>query len=263
MPTAVYVDAGERRTPSLPPTRIAEGFEPIAAPVLLRPRRLPTIYASISRHECGAKCPAAGVFAGREDRQGRRGRVRNRPIGRRRRAPDRSTVDVPPGQSGKVWSLAVEEPKRAGLYLNKVELGLKPPLPPYLTKRADWALTFGTRKHASPGHPDLFVLRGGSSPQTNVPLPPNRQDGLTAGAVYLCHQLPPRAYQLADVLSKRSPSSAQSVAPRQGRALYAQLGPGPDVGRRRTSTTSNGRPTPRRTMVAGSRQTRSSSESPT
>ena len=56
-------------------------------------------------------------------------------------------VDVPAGSDGKVWSLSVVKPNAPGLVLDDVMLSLDPSLPPFLSKRADWALAFGRRKH--------------------------------------------------------------------------------------------------------------------
>jgi hypothetical protein len=59
----------------------------------------------------------------------------------------RIKVNVPAGADGKVWSLSVAKPKAAGLVLDDVTLSLDSSLPPYLSKRPDWALMFGKRRH--------------------------------------------------------------------------------------------------------------------
>jgi hypothetical protein len=56
-------------------------------------------------------------------------------------------VDVPAGADGKAWSLSVAKPGAPKLYVDDVELSLDPALPPYLSKRAEWAVLFGQRKH--------------------------------------------------------------------------------------------------------------------
>jgi hypothetical protein len=111
---------------------------------------------------------------------------------------DNSTAikaDVPPGQDNKVWSLSVEKPQTPGWHLDKVVLSLDPPLAPYLTRRADWALAFGTREHARPSRPDRPDSKRRSMDQdrgpsesashrlhraTNALVPLTPQDGRTA-----------------------------------------------------------------------------------
>lgn len=61
--------------------------------------------------------------------------------------PQRIRVAVPAGADGKVWSLALRQPRTRGLVVDDVKLWLDPTLPPYLSSRADWALMFGKRKH--------------------------------------------------------------------------------------------------------------------
>ncbi|NUQ63679.1 MAG: hypothetical protein HUU20_14475 [Pirellulales bacterium] len=60
--------------------------------------------------------------------------------------PQRVRATVPAGCDGKVWSLALVKPKAGGLNVDDVVLWLDPALPPYLSMREDWALTFGKRK---------------------------------------------------------------------------------------------------------------------
>jgi len=54
-------------------------------------------------------------------------------------------VDVPKGNDGQVWSLAVVRPKSKAIHLDDVKLWLDAALPPYLSLRADWAEGFGKR----------------------------------------------------------------------------------------------------------------------
>jgi hypothetical protein len=56
-------------------------------------------------------------------------------------------VAVPAGADDKAWSLSVAKPKGPGLGLDDVMLSLDPALPPFLSKRAEWAEMFGKRRH--------------------------------------------------------------------------------------------------------------------
>lgn len=61
--------------------------------------------------------------------------------------PQRVRAEAPAGSDGKVWSLAIVQPKTRGLNVDDVTLWLDSALPPYLSTREDWALTFGRRKY--------------------------------------------------------------------------------------------------------------------
>ena len=77
-------------------------------------------------------CPDGTMVKEEEDDFDRAGRIK---------------LDVPAGADGKAWSLAVVRPKTKGLGLDDVTLWLDEKLPPYLSKRAEWASAFGKRKH--------------------------------------------------------------------------------------------------------------------
>ncbi|MEW6355445.1 MAG: hypothetical protein AB1696_03905 [Planctomycetota bacterium] len=55
-------------------------------------------------------------------------------------------VEVPDAWRGKAWSIAVLKPIAPGLGLDDVVMWLDPRLPPYLSKREEWAVAFGKQK---------------------------------------------------------------------------------------------------------------------
>lgn len=55
-------------------------------------------------------------------------------------------VEVPEAWRGKAWSIAVLKPIAPGLGLDDVVMWLDPKLPPYLSKREEWAVAFGKQK---------------------------------------------------------------------------------------------------------------------
>lgn len=59
----------------------------------------------------------------------------------------RIQVDVPPGADGKVWSLSVLPPRIPNTVLDDVAISLDPSISPYFSKKEEWALMFGRRKH--------------------------------------------------------------------------------------------------------------------
>jgi hypothetical protein len=59
----------------------------------------------------------------------------------------RIRIDVPKDAAGKVWTLDLEKPKTKGFVADDVTISLDSNVAPYLTKRADWALQFGRRRH--------------------------------------------------------------------------------------------------------------------
>ncbi|NOZ19719.1 MAG: hypothetical protein GXP25_01385 [Planctomycetes bacterium] len=56
-------------------------------------------------------------------------------------------VKVPDAWRGRAWAVAVLKPMAADLVLDDVVMWLDPQIPPYLSKREEWALAFGQRKH--------------------------------------------------------------------------------------------------------------------
>jgi hypothetical protein len=59
----------------------------------------------------------------------------------------RIPITVAKEAAGQVWSLSLERPKSKDLHADDVVISLDSNVAPYLAKRADWALKFGSRRH--------------------------------------------------------------------------------------------------------------------